>query len=114
MNTNELFWSVYYDKDEETKKYRKTLEKLCEKDFMEKGKAEGLTLGRAEGINLGRAEGLTLGRAEGINLGKSEQQRDMVISLNEQHISLDVIAKAAKISINKVKQIINDYLKNNK
>ena len=38
----------------------------------------------------------------------------MVISLNEQHVSLDIIAKAAKISINKVKQIIDNYLKNKK
>ena len=86
---HEDFWAVYYDKEVEEHRFRKTLEKLCEKDFVEKG------------------------RAEGINLGKKEQQRDMVISLNEQHVSLDIIAKAAKISINKVKQIIDNYLKNN-
>ena len=98
----EDFWAVYYDKEVEERRFRKTLEKLCEKDFVEKGKAEGLTLGRAEGINLGRAEGI------------ASKERDMVISLNEQHVSLDIIAKAAKISINKVKQIIDSYLKNKK
>ena len=87
---HEDFWAVYYDKEVEEHRFRKTLEKLCEKDFVEKG------------------------RVEGINLGKSEQQRDMVISLNEQHVSLDIIAKAAKISLNKVKQIIGDYLENKK
>ena len=92
MGEGEL--GLYYYPDQEKKDFDEALLELCRKE------------GRTEGINIGRAEGLTLGRAE--------QQRDMVISLNDQHISLDVIAKAAKISINKVKQIINDYLKNNK
>ena len=89
---------LYYDPEQEKKDFDDALLELCRK--------EGISLGMSKGINIGRSEGLTLGRAE--------QQRDMVISLNEQHVSLDIIAKAAKISINKVKQIINDYLKNNK
>ena len=91
MNTNELFWSVYYDKDEETKKYRKTLEKLCEKDFVEKGKAEGLTLGRAEGI--------------------ASKERDMVINMYKANEVLDKISKYTELPIKKIKQIIGDYLK---
>ena len=43
------------------------------------------------------------------NEGKTEEKRDMVIALNEQNVSLDIIAKAAKISINKVKSIIARY-----
>ncbi len=108
MGEGEL--GLYYYPDQEKKDFDEALLELCRKE----GRSEGINIGMSKGINIGRSEGINLGRAEGLTLGRAEQQRDMVISLNDQHISLDVIAKAAKISINKVKQIINDYLKNNK
>ncbi len=33
---HEDFWAVYYNKEVEEFRFRKTLEKLCEKDFVEK------------------------------------------------------------------------------
>ncbi len=88
---HEDFWAVYYDKEVEEHRFRKTLEKLCEKDFVEKGKAEGLTLGRAEGI--------------------ASKERDMVINMYKANEVLDKISKYTELPIKKIKQIIGDYLK---
>ena len=94
MDINDLMLIDTYDSKEEKERLNRSYMEAIE---------EGLTRAYHEKWN-------NEGRAEGI----ASKERDMVISLNEQHVSLDIIAKAAKISINKVKQIIDSYLKNKK
>ena len=44
----------------------------------------------------------------GIDRGIEQNQRDMIWGLNENHVSLDIIAKSAKLTISEVKKIINE------
>ena len=44
---------------------------------------------------------------EGIKEGIQEGKNEMILSLNEQGIAKDIIAKAAKVDISYVEEIIN-------
>ena len=83
-----------------------TLEEYA--DYYNKKHEDEIALFQSELLKLekedSRKEGLSIGRKEGI----AEKERDVVINLNEQNVSLDVIAKACKLSLSKVKSIINN------
>ena len=53
--------------------------------------------------NEGRAEGKAEGRAE----GKAENQREMIINLYNNNVSLDIISKSSGLSIDEIKKIIS-------
>ena len=53
--------------------------------------------GRSEGIN----EGISIGRAE----GEANERSRMVKSFKEQGVPIDVIAKAANLSIEEINRI---------
>ena len=62
---------------------------------------EGMAKGRAEGKAEGRAEGKAEGRAE----GKSEGKAEVVLGMLEDKLSLDMIAKYTKLTIEQIKEI---------
>ena len=55
----------------------------------------------------GKAEGVNEGRAEGISIGEANERSRMAKSLKEQGVPIEVIAKAASISIEETKSILN-------
>ena len=55
--------------------------------------------------------GVDRGLEQGFSQGIASNQRDMIWGLNENHVSLDVIAKSAKLTIKEVKKIINEQKK---
>ena len=55
--------------------------------------------------------GVDRGLEQGLEQGIASNQRDMIWGLNENHVSLDVIAKSAKLTISEVKEIINEQKK---
>ena len=61
--------------------------------------------GKAEGITEGRAEGISIGRAEGVSIGEANATSRMVKSFKEQGVPVDVIAKAANLSVEEVNRI---------
>ena len=77
---------LYYDPEQEKKDFDDALLELCRKE----GMSEGLTLGRAE------------------------QQRDIIINMYKANEVVEKISKYTELPIKKIKQVINDYLKNNK
>ena len=63
------------------------------KEGMEEGRVEGRVEGRAEG----RAEGKAEGRAEG--------KAEVVLGMLENKLSLEMIAKYTKLTIEQIKEI---------
>ena len=59
--------------------------------------------GKAEGINEGRAEGISIGEAR----GEANERSRMAKSLKEQGVPIEVIAKAASISIEEARSLLN-------
>lgn len=49
------------------------------------------------------------GEAQGIAQGKIQEKKEMVHEMARQGLSLDLIAKIAKISVDKVKQILSNF-----
>ena len=60
-----------------------------------------------EGMASGEAKGISIGRAEGVSIGEANATNRMVKSLIEQGVPIEVIAKAASISIEETKSILN-------
>ena len=60
-----------------------------------------------EGEASGEAKGISIGRAEGVSIGEANATNRMVKSLKEQGVPIEVIAKAASISIEETKSILN-------
>ncbi|MBQ8891591.1 MAG: hypothetical protein IJ068_01855, partial [Bacilli bacterium] len=82
-----------------------TDEELLEMDrkqFREEGFAEGLAEGREKGL----AEGRVLGLAEGHETGRLEAQHEMIINMHNNGVSLDLICKSTKLSLDEIKKII--------
>ena len=48
-------------------------------------------------------------REEGRTEGRTENQREMIINMYKENAKLDFISKVSKLSLDKVKEIINDY-----
>ncbi len=61
---------------------------------------------RDEARSIGHKEGYSNGLKEGYNNGTQDAKRDMVIALNKEGISLDIITKTSGLSITEVKKII--------
>ena len=61
--------------------------------------------GKAEGMNEGRAEGISIGEAKGISIGEANATCRMVKSFREQGVPIEVIAKAANLSVEEVNNI---------
>ena len=62
----------------------------------------------ALGEEKGLQQGLEQGISQGISQGIEQKQREMVTSLNNQGVSLDVISKASNLSIHEIETIINN------
>ena len=60
-----------------------------------------------EGEASGEAKGISIGRAEGVSIGEANERSRMVKSLIEQGVPIEVIAKAASISIEETKGLLN-------
>ena len=60
-----------------------------------------------EGEASGEAKGISIGRAEGVSIGEANATNRMVKSLKEQGVPIEVIAKAASISIEETKSLLN-------
>ena len=60
-----------------------------------------------EGKEAGEAKGISIGRAEGVSIGEANATNRMVKSLKEQGVPIEVIAKAASISIEETKSLLN-------
>ena len=92
-----------YDKEEELKRiYEGAIDRA-----KRRGYDKGTEVGMARGITKGIARGITQGKAQGI----AETRREMVINLNNQGVSIDIISKASSLSISEIEKIINDNKK---
>ena len=60
-----------------------------------------------EGKTAGEAEGFSIGRAEGVSIGEANERSRMAKSLKEQGVPIEVIAKAASISVEETKNLLN-------
>ena len=60
-----------------------------------------------EGMASGEARGISIGRAEGVSIGEANATNRMVKSLIEQGVPIEVIAKAASISIEETRSLLN-------
>ena len=60
-----------------------------------------------EGKEAGEAKGISIGRAEGVSIGEANERTRMVKSLIEQGVPIEVIAKAASISIEEARSLLN-------
>ena len=60
-----------------------------------------------EGEASGEAKGISIGRAEGVSIGEANERTRMVKSLIEQGVPIEVIAKAASISIEEARSLLN-------
>ena len=60
-----------------------------------------------EGEASGEAKGISIGRAEGVSIGEANATNRMVKSLIEQGVPIEVIAKAASISIEEARSLLN-------
>ena len=60
-----------------------------------------------EGEASGEAKGISIGRAEGVSIGEANATNRMVKSLIEQGVPIEVIAKAASISIEETRSLLN-------
>ncbi len=60
-----------------------------------------------EGEASGEAKGISIGRAEGVSIGEANATNRMVKSLKEQGVPIEVIAKAASISIEEARSLLN-------
>ena len=78
---------------------------------IKKGKSlgieEGRNLGIEEGKSLGIEEGRNLGIKEGKSLGIEEATKNIVRSLYENGVSIDIISKSTGLKDNEIKKIIN-------
>ena len=66
--------------------------------------------GKQEGLKEGKEEGIKEGKKEGIIEGILKNKKDMVINLNNNGVSTDIISKSTGLSIDEV----NDIIKSNK
>ena len=48
------------------------------------------------------------GRSEGIDIGKEQTKKEMIISMYNKNISLDLISEIVKLPVEDVKKIIKD------
>ena len=58
-----------------------------------------------EGEASGEAKGISIGRAEGVSIGEANATSRMVKSFKEQGVPIEVIAKAANLSVEEVNNI---------
>ena len=94
MNQDEGLVRRFYRTEEGDKKIREAIIREEREEARNEGLQDGLTRGRTEG----RAEGL----AEGIE----KNRREMIVNLNSQGVSLDIISKATGLDIDEIKAII--------
>jgi predicted transposase/invertase (TIGR01784 family) len=59
----------------------------------------------------GMAQGIEQGIEQGLELGKNKKEIEAVLGFSENEISIEIIAKSLKISIERVTQIIENYSK---
>lgn len=71
------------------------------KEGLEQGFKEGVKKGVKEGIK----EGIKKGVKKGILEGEKRKAREMAKSLREQGVSVEIIAKAAKLSADEIQQL---------
>lgn len=69
------------------------------------GRKEGLEQGFKEGVKKGVKEGIKKGVKKGILEGEKRKAREMAKSLREQGVSVEIIAKAAKLSADEIQQL---------
>lgn len=58
---------------------------------------------------IGKRIGMELGKELGIELGENKKEKEAVIGFHEIYVSVENIAKALKITEEKVRQIIAEY-----
>ncbi len=75
------------------------------KELKEELEKESLALYKLQTREEGRIESEAKGRTE----GRTENQREMIINMYKENAKLDFISKVSKLSLDKVKEIINDY-----
>lgn len=69
------------------------------------GRKEGLEQGFKEGVKEGIKKGVKKGVKKGILEGEKRKAREMAKSLREQGVSVEIIAKAAKLSADEIQQL---------
>ena len=79
-------------------------------DYYNKKHEEEIEFFKNELMKLEKEDSREEGRSEGLIQGRNEKERDMIINLNKQNVSLDIIAKACNLSLDKIKSIINNKM----
>ena len=90
MNSNNDFVVRYFDPIKEQERINKSI----------------INAARTEGHKSGVNKGITLGRAEGRAEGKEQKEKEMVVNFYKEKVPVDVIAKCANISREKVLKIV--------
>ena len=84
MNNNDEAWGRFYDPEEERKRLNDSA------------------------LAYSRKRGLKEGKEIGLIEGRKEREQEMVISLYNQNVSIDIISKASGLSQEEVEEIINN------
>jgi predicted transposase/invertase (TIGR01784 family) len=69
---------------------------------IEIGKVKGIEIGKVEGIEIGKVEGIELGKAEGIELGKKQNIEQIVISMLQKNIDIELICGITGLSTSEI------------
>ena len=69
---------------------------------------QGIKQGIEQGIQQGIQQGIEQGIQRGIEQGSDNTKKAMIVELNNNGISLDIISKSSGLSIDEVKKIINN------
>ena len=93
-----------YDKEKE----EEMLRIAREEEYRVRWKKEGLEEGRAEGRAEGREEGREEGKAEGLVQGKQQAKIEMIKSLFQNNVPIEIISKSTSLSTSDVEKIIKE------
>ena len=99
MNGNEELCGRYFDFLEENKRINDSIIN----EERNKARKEGLKKGLKEGLQQGIQQGLE----QGLEQGSLLKQKEVVLNMHKENLSLETISKYSGISINEVKKIIN-------
>ena len=107
MTEDEVLTVRYVDFLEENKKINQSIIN----DERRKAKLAGFEKGQRIGKKIGEELGRKVGQRIGEELGRKETKREMILNMYYKNIDINVISDISKLSLSKVKQIIDEKSK---
>jgi flagellar biosynthesis/type III secretory pathway protein FliH len=87
---------------------------FARKEGLKEGLKEGKVLGLKEGQKQGLQKGIRQGIQQGIDQGAQDKAMEVAKNLFEMGLSLEQISKGTGLSIDKIKELINNHEKYSK